>query len=430
MSQGNEDLTDAIRCLLTSRGVRSARVVVEMTPDNRRPDAEVAEDVNDYDVNVIVKECERLPMLEQRYITDTPPSNFQGVSVERTPRAMSNGSRSPSTTRRSSVVLVESTDGPGTAAVPAHPDTASVSGILISPGHLDENQAKTIHDPSVDKTDETTQSEGHQRPPPLPVATTESHPGDIPNTPMSPAAPLPEGSPTEQLSSAHGNSAKLPSIQERADDDAENTNDNLTGEWKKKEDSVFSRSYQKSSNMSDDGTAAIQEGRQSSAGNSKMRLQELLKEQELMEQQSLEGLVQHEKAMKEAEKYLEGLRAAIEAKAAASGQSVLPPISSSTSVSSRPASATAQRLSSRVGNDIKVTKFTLPQDEPAKAEVVGQLLSSAGGTQHVSSKDKFASLLRDQQKLLRKKEEVEQEYKKLLQKAVSYHENSKDKDKR
>ncbi|ORC87831.1 uncharacterized protein TM35_000202400 [Trypanosoma theileri] len=170
--------------------------------------------------------------------------------------------------------------------------------------------------------------------------------------------------------------------------------------------------------------------------NSKQRLQEMLEEQRRMEQMSVQSRARHEELLQEAEKYLQELQEATgsTSPAAAPGSpAARVEFRTARSVSPRgtpnsdtfPHAAPRSPSAHSLNGGIKVVKFTLPQDGKAKDEAVTQLSSSPGGARHLSSKDKFSTLLREQEKMLRANNASEQEYQKLLEQAIEYHKQQK-----
>ncbi|RNF19557.1 uncharacterized protein Tco025E_04091 [Trypanosoma conorhini] len=169
--------------------------------------------------------------------------------------------------------------------------------------------------------------------------------------------------------------------------------------------------------------------------NSKQRLQEMLQEQREMEQDSMIGRAKHEEILGEAEKFLQDVeQRARAAKHEGRDSPSLPFLRLRTGpaysnyagahgTSPRCQSPSASSAASTSG--IRVVKFTMPSGGKAKEEVISQLSTSQGGSQHLSSKDKYSMLLREQDKLLRQKEEGEGDYKKLVEQAVAYHEQQR-----
>ncbi|EKF28501.1 hypothetical protein MOQ_007750 [Trypanosoma cruzi marinkellei] len=167
----------------------------------------------------------------------------------------------------------------------------------------------------------------------------------------------------------------------------------------------------------------------------KQRLQEMLREQREMEQQDRLSRAKHEEIIEVAEKALQRLEQKQMASKGEGELHSLPKISLRTGpASSRPAAAlSVSPRSSLVSpsntngtNGIKVLRFTLPARGKAKEEVVSQLSTSLGGSQLLSSKDKYSMLLQEQERILRQNEEGEDEYKKLLERAVAFHEQQKE----
>ncbi|RNF17452.1 hypothetical protein TcG_05569 [Trypanosoma cruzi] len=167
----------------------------------------------------------------------------------------------------------------------------------------------------------------------------------------------------------------------------------------------------------------------------KQRLQEMLQEQREMEQQDRLSRAKHEEIIQEAQKFLQRVEENKMASRDEGDLPSLPQISLRTGpASSRPVAAlcasphcSSLSPSNANGvNGIKVLRFTLPASGKAKEEVVSQLSTSPGGSQHLSSKDKYSMLLQEQERILRQNEEGEDEYKKLVERAVAFHEQRKE----
>lgn len=170
------------------------------------------------------------------------------------------------------------------------------------------------------------------------------------------------------------------------------------------------------------------EEKKSAGVGSKQRLQDLLHEQEVMEQESLASRAHHEEALKKAEEYLQEVHRAKCVAAGMGDQLTLPQIGfRSGPASHRPSQTQAHSMSSlQHGNNnssgIKVVNFTMPAGEKARDEVMLQLRTSQGGTQHVSNKDKFSMLFKEQEVLMKQQQSGDAEYQKLLKQAIAFHE--------
>ncbi|ESL10647.1 hypothetical protein TRSC58_01616 [Trypanosoma rangeli SC58] len=169
---------------------------------------------------------------------------------------------------------------------------------------------------------------------------------------------------------------------------------------------------------------------------SKQRLQEMLQQQREMEQNSMISRARHEEILGEAEKFLQEVeQKARAAKHTEEDSPLLPFVSLRTgpaySANSAGAHCSSPRCRSPSASSpnsmsgIKVVKFTMPAGGKAKEEVINQLRTSPGGAQHLSSKDKYSMLLREQDNMLRQKEEKKEEYNKLVEQAVAFHEQQK-----
>ncbi|RNF00161.1 hypothetical protein TraAM80_07771 [Trypanosoma rangeli] len=169
---------------------------------------------------------------------------------------------------------------------------------------------------------------------------------------------------------------------------------------------------------------------------SKQRLQEMLQQQREMEQNSMISREKHEEILGEAEKFLQEVeQKARAAKHTEEDSPSLPFVSLRTgpaySANSAGAHCTSPKCRAPSGSipngmsGIKVVRFTLPAGGKAKEEAINQLRTSPGGVQHLSSKDKYSMLLREQDNLLRQKEENKEEYNKLVEQAVAYHEQQR-----
>ncbi|CCW63973.1 unnamed protein product [Phytomonas sp. EM1] len=84
------------------------------------------------------------------------------------------------------------------------------------------------------------------------------------------------------------------------------------------------------------------------------------------------------------------------------------------------ASSTAPRTPKAGAGGIQVLRFTLPADNQARLDAVEQLRGSAAGEQHISAKDKYRLMMDDQQQILKRNDTSQDEYKRLLDKAIEY----------
>ncbi|KAH9599288.1 hypothetical protein LSM04_003639 [Trypanosoma melophagium] len=229
-------------------------------------------------------------------------------------------------------------------------------------------------------------------------------------------------------SQSDGVALKLPPVNERK----------CSGTTPVKTNNIASKrsSYSGSNVVSDKQNKTTTTPTETSRLNSKQRLQEMLEEQRRMEQMSAQSRARHEELLQEAEKYLQELQqeaTGSTATAATGSPSSRIELRTARSVSPRGTStsdlfssaAPRSPSSHTLGGSIKVVKFTLPQGGRAKDEAVTQLSSSPSGAQHVSSKDKFSTLLREQEKMLRANDASEREYQKLLEQAIEYHKQQK-----
>lgn len=80
--------------------------------------------------------------------------------------------------------------------------------------------------------------------------------------------------------------------------------------------------------------------------------------------------------------------------------------------------STTSSMSTPAGSAIQVVRFTMPAEQRAKSEVVAQLSRSSAGQQHISNKDKYSAMLKEQQADFTRTAAAEKEYQELVERAV------------
>ncbi|CBH12851.1 hypothetical protein, conserved [Trypanosoma brucei gambiense DAL972] len=434
-------LSCGVREFLESQGVRNARVSIELFPDIRGVNG--SRNTTASSIAVSVSGDEHLPVLDQQQLSPsftcatTTDACRDGKAVQKTAAAASlclssTTAHSSPGSRHTSVVLVEeqkTTEQPvrytPAAATPVFSILSTDVGDVTDRHGASAQGVSNVHVVDVVEVEEPRYQ------PIFGDAGMEANP---PSILISSSTGLPcRNSTGQNINNSKADSLKLPSLAEKGDtvtNSNNNSSDKLTHE-----ENTSGECFSRGKDLNSNGNTKRKELRPPKVysgrvapceEDSKKRLQDLLREQEAMERESLEGLSQHDKIVKEAEKYLEELRQVWHGSKSSNGEQ--PPRQHLSAPNARPQSSSRGPKNPSTAvvnlNEIKVVKFTLPTSAKAKEEVLVQLRASAKGAQHLTNKDKFSLLLREQQAMLHDNASTEEEYQKLLQQAVSYHERT------